>query len=96
MSSGIGIEWSPALGALWQVVQVPVRVSMPRSSFRPLTPRMAMGLPLKSACPRAMARRATVLLKLRTASVAISGAAATPLHASYSVIAVGVNGACVW
>ena len=58
MSSGKPTEWSPTLGASWQVVQVPVSVATPSLSLSPRTPAMLIGWVLKMFWPRAIDARA--------------------------------------
>ncbi len=54
MSSGAFTEWSPALGASWQIVQVPVNEPGTVTPFEnvwplsPATPLMAIGFVLKT------------------------------------------------
>jgi hypothetical protein len=64
MLSGALTEWSPAFGASWQVVHVPVNGSGTVTRlgnvwlFNPATPAITIGFVLKTSWPRAMARRA--------------------------------------
>ena len=58
MSSGAGIEWLPDVGVPWHVVHGPGSVSMPESSFSPLTSVIWIGLELKRISHRATAARA--------------------------------------
>jgi len=64
MFSGAFTEWSPAFGASWHVVQLPVNGSGTLKPFgkvsllSPATPWITIGLVLKISWPRAMAARA--------------------------------------
>src|SRR5512140_1675477 len=61
MSRGIETEWSPALGASWHVVHVPLMLGRFSRSFNPATSVIAIGRLLKIASPRATDNRAWLL-----------------------------------
>src|SRR5437016_890657 len=89
MSSGAGIEWLPDVGVPWHVVHGPGSVSMPESSFSPLTSVIRIGLELKRISHRATAARAA----LRPWSSPPPSAFARQL--SYKLNAAGLNAAPV-
>src|SRR5579871_3203513 len=58
MFRGADTEWLPALGVSWHVPHDPIKeAGRPGTSLIPATPEMVIGLPLKTASPRAMLAR---------------------------------------
>src|SRR5580765_3950282 len=58
MLSGADTEWLPALGESWHVPHVPGIDATFKSSLRPATPVIWMGLELNKVCPRRIWARA--------------------------------------